>query len=290
MTGVGQAVANLRQGEATWLVTSVNGRSLDVRVRMPPGYERLDNQVRSLISAAVKRGTVTVTLSLPAKSGVGEAGLSVDTAFVESLLAAGRPFIERGEVTPPTWDGLLQVRGVLVSRTDVGADTEDEDAKLLASLQACIADFATARLREGAAIGETLSAAIHELASGVDQAKERLPDLASNIQAAILKRAETLFERHAIDEGRLAQEAAMLALRADPAEEVQRLESHIMEFRRLLEAGDQGLGKRLEFLTQELMRETNTFSSKAGDIGLTRIGLEMKAVVDRIREQVANVE
>jgi uncharacterized protein (TIGR00255 family) len=272
-----------------WSLTSVNAKGLEVRVRLPPGLERLEPAIRSAIGGRLHRGTVTVLLTADARTGGGEPGLEIDLALVERLLDAGRPWVQRGEVAPARWDGLLQVRGVVSVRAEP-ANAGPDDADLMAGLAEALDQLVAARQREGATIAGALGGLIGDLESLQGQAARRSEGAAERASAELLRRIEAIATRPDIDPDRLAQEAVLAAMRGDCSEELQRIAAHCAEARRLIGAEEARIGRRLDFLVQEFMRETNTFCAKAADLDMTRLGLEMKMTVDRMREQVANVE
>lgn len=290
MTGFARVEGAL--GVWSWAVEarSVNGRNLETRFRGPPGFESLDRAVREGGQARFQRGQINI--SLQAKKAETAAPIRVDIAALERLIALSRPYVERGEAAPPSFDGLLALRGVLA------ADEDEEDAEFRTALEAAMAaslndvldGLKTARLEEGAALVGVLSVlvdkieALTKLASA--EAEAQGPALKARYTARI---AELAGEGAVALQDRIIQEAAMLAVKADVREELDRLGAHVVSARALL-ASAAAAGRRLDFLAQEFMREANTLCSKSAASALTTAGLELKAVVEQFREQIQNVE
>lgn len=274
----------------TWELRSVNGKGLDVRLRLPPGLDRLEIAARRRLSERLARGNVQATLNL-AREGQATT-LRINEEVLDAVLAAMNRIADRIDATAPTLDGVLAVKGVL----ETAEVEEDEaaraalDAALLAGLDRAIDDLLAARAGEGAAIGRVLSGQIDEIARLTAAAEAHPARTVEAIRARLAEQVEALMGAvPALDPQRLHQEAVLLATRADIREELDRLTTHVAEARRLMTAGG-AVGRRLDFLTQEFNRETNTLCSKANDRELTAIGLELKTVVDQLREQIQNIE
>jgi uncharacterized protein (TIGR00255 family) len=277
-------------GAWSWTVEtrSVNGRSLEVRFRAPPGFENLERAAREAAQARFQRGQLGVTLQLRKSQAAGAARIQFDV--LERYMEAMAPLIASGRAAAPTADGLLSLRGVFET-TDA-----DEDPEARASLEAAISqDIATAldglaeaRNEEGRALADLISGFVirmRDLAAEAEAAVQAQPQL---IQERFARRlAELVGEAAAAD--RILQEAAVQAVRADVREELDRLGAHLRSADELLKGG-QPVGRRLDFLAQEFMREANTLTAKSASSELTGVGLELKAVIDRFREQVQNVE
>ena len=291
MTGFARAEGEHAGQRWIWELKSVNGRGLDVKVRLPPGYDTLEAPIRAAALRAFKRGSIQASLSLVRDPGAG-APARIDMDLVLRLIEAGEPLVRAKRAKAPRWDGLLQVRGVLQADESAPADDDARaalEAALLAGFEAGLARLAQARASEG----RMLAGVLAELTDRMETLTARARAMASAAPAAALERLRArlaaLAGDVAIDPQRLAQEAALAAMRADVAEELERLAAHIGELRSLL-ATQEPAGRRLDFLGQELTRETNTLCSKSQDLELTRIGLDLKATVDQIKEQAANVE
>ncbi|WP_041795691.1 YicC/YloC family endoribonuclease [Pararhodospirillum photometricum] len=282
-----------RQGTLgwTWEVRGVNGKSLDLRLRLPPGSDTLDQPVRRLVSERVARGSLSLTLSLDTPAPEPQWRLNEGLLHQAIALAAKA----RGAgVKPARLDGLLALRGVL---EPVAEPPEDEatrrtrETTLLASLAQALEAFQQSRAEEGTRLGTLLHGHLDRLAVLTTEAAAT-ESLRPEAQRERLRRqvADLLaLAPDRLPEDRLAQEVALLAVKADVREELDRLQAHIAGARDLLDQGGP-IGRRLDFLSQELNREANTLCSKAQDIALTRVGLEMKAVIDQFREQLLNLE
>lgn len=292
MTGFARTEGAFAGMRWIWELKSVNGRGLDVKLRLPSGYDALEQPVRAAAAQRFKRGSLQCSLLL-ARDDIAEAAAArVDLALAEKLIAAGEPFVAAGRVGKASWDGILALRGVVVSE-DVAQMGEDERAALegalLSAFQTGLDALVEARNAEGRMLAATLLDLAERLDGLITQARVSAAAAPSAALERIRQRLETLAPEFRIDPARLAQEAAIAATRADVQEELERLAAHAVELRTLL-AKPEPAGRRLDFLGQELTRESNTLCSKSADLELTRIGLDMKTVVDQIKEQAANVE
>jgi uncharacterized protein (TIGR00255 family) len=292
MSMTGFARSEGARGELRWFweVKSVNGRGLDLRLRLPPGYERLEPRVRQRLNERLSRGSVQASLQI--QSGVSLAEARVNMPVLEQMLAVAEDLRGRIDASPPRLDGLLALKGVveLVEPRQDEAEAAACLAAMEASFDAALDALIAARAEEGARIGKVLAAQIDTIAS-----------LAADAAASPARRPEAMRERLAVsvrrlveasdqlDPDRLHQEAVLLAAKADIQEELDRLDAHVAAARELLES-EGAAGRRLEFLAQEFNRETNTLCSKAADAALNTIGLELKSLVDQFREQVQNIE
>jgi len=290
MTGFGRAEGAAGGASWVWEARSVNGRGLDVRVRAPTGFDALEPQVREAAQKRFKRGSLQVSLTIKRETAAG--AVTLNTALIETLIEAGKTYVHTGRVIAPSWDGLLNVRGVLAGTEDAGDPIELRaalDGDLVAGLAVALDNLARMRAQEGSALGALLGALLGRIEAAAGEARA----LAAATPAALLERIRTrlaaLAPEIVIDPQRLAQEAALAASRADVREELDRLTSHVTEARALLEGPD-AAGRRLEFLSQEFNREANTLCSKSSDLALTRLGLDLKTAIDQLREQAANVE
>lgn len=275
----------------TWSVEarSVNGRNLETRYRGPPGLDSLERATREGAAARLARGQVNVAVQ--ARRGEGGGGVRINAEALERYLALGAPLMDSGRAAPPTLDGLLALRGVLGS--DEAEPTPDERAALEQALAGAVAlaldGLKVARQAEGRALAPVLSGLLDRVAAAVAEAEREAAGQPAALKARLEERMAELAGAGAIAPDRLAQEAALLAGRADVREELDRLSAHVDAGRALL-AGEGAAGRKLDFLMQEFMREANTLCAKSASIALTRIGLELKALVDQLREQVQNVE
>jgi uncharacterized protein (TIGR00255 family) len=288
MTGFGRAEVAL--GDWSWAVEarSVNGRNLEVRFRGPPGFESLERAAREGAQGRFQRGQLTV--GLQAKRSEAAAAVKVNVEQLERYLAAGAPYVATGMAAPPRLDGLLSLRGV-IEVADALEDPEAQavlEAAMAASIAAALDALLIARREEGAVLFVVLNGLVDRIAELVGQAQA----VAGAQPAAIKERFErrmTELAGEAVTEERIVQEAAALAVKADVREELDRLLGHVDAARGLLGA-DGAVGRRLDFLTQEFMREANTLCSKSALGALTAVGLDLKAVIEQFREQVQNVE
>ncbi len=267
-------------------ICSVNGKSLDLRIRLPAGLERLDPLVRQVIQTKVTRGNLQLTISQD--EGKSPANLHINETLVDQILNLATTLRDRFGLAMPTIGELLSMRGVLDSGSQ---DDEPEfDAPILQLVGVACDEVKAFRAREG----DALKALLLENMTRVEQLVARAVADTSRTPDAIRERLSAqvrlLMESvQGFDEQRLSMEAALLATKADIREELDRLTGHIGAVRLLL-AGDGPVGRRLDFLAQELNREANTLCSKSNAATITAIGLELKAIVDQFREQVQNLE
>jgi len=288
MTGFGRAEG--AHAGWTWAVEarSVNGRNLEVRFRGPPGFESLERAARDGAQARFQRGNVTV--GVQAKRSEGAGAVRVNVGQLERYLALGAPFMEDGRIKPPRLDGLLALRGVIEAE-DAGLDPEAQaelEAAIAGSIAVALDGLLTARREEGRALLSVLSAQVERIGDLAGQARETAAGQPAAIKARFEARLKELAGEAASEE-RIVQEAAAMAVKADVQEELDRLGGHVDSARGLL-ASDAAVGRRLDFLTQEFMREANTLCSKSQIAALTTVGLDLKATIEQFREQVQNVE
>lgn len=291
MTGFARAEGGFNGFSWAWELRSVNGRGLDVRCRLPGGMEGLEQKLRALLSDRLKRGNVQVALQWSRGPGATELRLNERAlAQVISALDAARVRLPKAE--PARLDGLLAIRGVLELAEPEESEDEREarEAALLKSFEEALAALVTARETEGQKLESVLSAHI----ARIEELTEAAAGNAETQPVALRNRlrtqvSELLQASNELSEERLAQEVALLVTKADVREEIDRLRAHVTAARAHL--GEEGpVGRKLDFLTQEFHREANTLCSKSPGLGLTRIGLDLKAAVDQLREQVQNVE
>jgi uncharacterized protein (TIGR00255 family) len=277
---------------AAWDLRAVNGRNLDLRLRLPEGLDGLEAGVRARLSAVARRGSISLGLRL---TRLDEAApLRLDPAALAAALVAVAQVQTAAEeagvaLRPPTAAEVLGLRGVLVAAPEAGPP-EPLVAALLAQADDLIARFDAVRRAEGAALAKILAAQIDRIEALLAEARALLPERAADQAATLRAGVERLLGTGApADPERLAQELALLAVRSDVAEELDRLAAHVAAARRLLTQPEPA-GRPLDFLTQEFNREANTLCAKAQHAGLSRIGLDLKTVIDQMREQVQNLE
>lgn len=294
MTGFARSAGTYAGIQWAWEVRSVNGRGLDIRTRLPPGHEGLEPRIRELVGKACSRGNVSVSLNVRREASateltLNEAALAQVLSIAERVANAG---VKAGIYEKPRIDGLLAIRGVLdvVEAEATEAAASERDAVLMRGLAAAVESLVSARGQEGQRLRPLFDAqlaAIERLVLAVESAPARRPEA---IRGRLREQVRRLLESSPpLDEARLYQEAAIIATRADVEEELARLKSHVTSARELIIAPEPA-GRRLDFLAQELNREANTLCSKAGDVEITRLGLDLKAVIDQLREQVQNIE
>lgn len=289
MTGFARADGSTEGYRWTWEVRSVNGKGLDLRSRLQAGFERLDAQVRGRCSERLARGSVQTTLTV-----VGEAAMRIriNEGVLDELLAVMKKVSGQIDAAPPTLDGILSLRGV-VETTEGEIDDAARarlDVEILASLDRALDDLIAVRAREGEAIGVALNTRLVEIGRLVRAAEASPARTPEAIRNRIAEQVATLLDAApALDSDRLHQEAVLLATKADIREEIDRLDAHVAAAAELLSQGG-SVGRRLDFLAQEFNRETNTLCAKSNDRSLTAIGLDLKAVVDQMREQIQNLE
>src|SRR5215469_11934202 len=290
MTGFAEGSGSHEGLRWRWETKSVNGRSLDLRLRMPPGFDSLEQPVRMLAAERFRRGNFQIGLTVEAQEAVR--GLKIDPAALASAVKLAREIADETGMAPARIDGLLALKGVLVQE-DAGAldpvARAHRDADVLKSLALAFDALSKARATEGAKLAFLLQAQVNEIARLVDEAEALAAAQPEALRQRLKTQIEELLNGASLAEERLAQEVALLATRADVREELDRLKAHVHDARLLLQSGE-AVGRKLDFLSQEFNREANTLCSKSADIALTRVGLALKAMIDQFREQAQNVE
>lgn len=291
MTGFGRAEGQAGDVAWAWEARSVNGRNLDVKFKLPPGYEAFETKIREGCAKRFKRGSIQVSLATKRDSTNIGPMVRVNHEMIALYLAEGQALIEQGKVARPSWDGLLQVRGVLESADFVEPDDVKaaREAALAIGLESALDALLAARQREGEGLFTLFEALLTRIETVTLQAEAAAEAQVVAIADRVQKRAAELLGDVPYDQQRLLQEAAALALKADVREELDRLRAHSGQARALLQQGGD-IGRKLDFLAQEFHRESNTLTAKAAALELTRAGLDLKASVDQLKEQAANVE
>jgi len=290
MTGFARQAGITGSYQWAWEIKTVNGRGLEIRVRTPSGLDAVGEDARGQIMKALTRGQGQLTLSVGRASSAPR--LRVNQDVLHSLLAAVGSLALPPNVQPASLDGLLAVRGVVELDDDAVDPVQDEALvqALKAAVGPLIEALKAARRAEGQALAGVLSQHLDLVTRLVDEADAAPARRPEAIRARLEAQVEQLLEgKGALDPARLHQEAVLIAARADIREELDRLRAHVESARTLLQEGG-SVGRRLDFLAQEFGREANTLCAKANDVSLSRIGLDLKAVVDQFREQVQNVE
>lgn len=278
-------------GPLTWTVEikSVNGRNLDLRCRMPSGYDAVEAAARSKLQGRLARGSVNLALTV--NRAVAGAGVRINRVLLEELRSLLTD-ISGINSAPPQMETLLTVRGVVepADDGDSGVDRAAVEKALTADVEKALDGLVAARLGEGERLDALLRGHLGEIARLVDEAAELACLKPEAVKERLRLAVQALVDAvPALPEERLAQEAALLMVKADVREEIDRLRAHIQAALELLNEGG-AVGRKFDFLCQEFNREANTLCSKSADGGLTRIGLSLKAVIDQLREQVQNVE
>ncbi len=278
----------------SWDIRSVNGKGLDLRLRLPDWVEGLEAALRADLGHALQRGNVSLSLKVSKENGDAEGGLRVNPSVLSQMLVAigdiEQAALNAGvTLAQASHADLLMMRGVLDQST-ADEDTAPLRAALIADFAPLLADFRDMRLTEGAALRRVIHAQLGRIKDLTHAA--RVEAAARNAGANATLRgalALVLANSDGVDESRLAQELALIAVKTDITEELDRLTAHIAAATALTDENGP-VGRKFDFLTQEFMREANTLCSKAQSITLTRIGLDLKTVIDQMREQVQNVE
>jgi uncharacterized protein (TIGR00255 family) len=276
-----------------WEMRGVNARGLDLRLRLPDGLAALETTMRTALKKALHRGNVTVNLRLFQDDVPGQ--LMLDEAQLDRVLMAldqiqERAFAKGVTLGQPTAADVLTQRGVIRQGAQPEQDEQALQAALTAQIGPLLAAFTAMRKTEGAALARLLADQFYQMKTLVDQAQElanaRKADARRALRAAF---ARVLAEVTEADDARLAQELALLAIKTDVTEEIDRLRAHIAAAWEILESGGP-IGRKLDFLAQEFSREANTLCAKSQNPALTSVGLDMKTVIDQMREQVQNLE
>lgn len=290
MTGFARRQGSSDEFLWAWELKCVNGRNLDVRCRFPTGLDALDGFVRAACAERLKRGNISVTLTADDRQAapvfrINEAALAQIGGLLEGLKG-------RIDAAPPRLDGLIGLKGVLeIEERQLSAEAGERRIQAMqADFLACLADLQQARLEEG----RKLAAITRQHLGEIERLGKAAAASAAAQPAALRERlarqiAELLPPIVTLPEERLAQEVALLAAKADVREELDRLGAHVAAARGLLEQGG-AIGRRLDFLCQEFNREANTLCSKADDLALTNLGIELKAAIEQLREQAQNIE
>jgi uncharacterized protein (TIGR00255 family) len=273
-----------------WELKSVNAKSLDPRFRLPQGFEVLEVPLRANLNQKLRRGAITVSLTVA--RGVGAGALRVNREALAAVTALARELAAEIEAAPPRIDGLLALRGVLESAEEAPDDTtRDRQIELLtASFERALSSLVVMRATEGGRLESVLAARLHEIADLVKAAEASAAAQPAAIKARLKALVDALLEAvPALPEERLVHEAALVIAKADIREELDRLSAHLAAARGLMAEGG-AIGRRFDFLCQEFNREANTLCAKSADLELTRIGLALKAAIEQLREQVQNIE
>ena len=293
MTGFSREGGTLPDGSSfIWEVRSVNGRGLDLRLRLPNGLDALESPLKEAAARVLKRGNVSATLTLK-REDRSAARLSPDPAALEQALRIALDLAARiPGCPPPRAEALLTLPGVLRAEQPEPDEAEEEATRsaIAAAFARALDGLVASRRSEGAKLAAILGVLLDEVAALRDLAAREAADQPAQHAARLRESLAALLDgERRVPEDRLAQEVALLATKSDVREELDRLSAHIAEARRLMDSGE-AIGRKLDFLTQEFVREANTLCSKSATTALTRVGLELKAAIERLKEQSANVE
>jgi uncharacterized protein (TIGR00255 family) len=290
MTGFAEAHGSRNGARWRWEVKSVNGRGLDLRLRTPQGFDGIEPPARTLANERFKRGSFQAALTF--ESGETGKGLRVDPAALAAAIRIAREVAAETGLAPARIDGLLALKGVIVQEETVELDDRERamrDAAILETFATALDALVRARANEGNKLLNVLGGQIDEIERLTNAAALLAASQPAALRQRLAAQIKEVLQGTAVNEDRLTQEVALLALKADVREELDRLASHVHEARRLMTSGE-AVGRKLDFLAQEFNREANTLCSKSSDVELTRTGLALKAVIDQFREQAQNVE
>ena len=274
----------------SWELKSVNAKGLDLRLRLPVGWDAVEGPVRNGAAQVLARGTVYGTLTVE-RQGIAPV-VRVNEPVLAAVLTTIKSLAGRVDAAAPRLDGILSLKGVIevIDEDEREEDRRAAEAAVIAGFRATVAELAAMRRHEGEALGQVLTQRVREiaaLAARADSAPGRRPEA---IKARVAEQVAMLLDgSNRFDPDRLHPEAILIATKADIREELDRLAAHAAQVERLITDGG-AVGRRLDFLAQELNREANTLCSKSNDVELTNIGLELKSVVEQFREQVQNLE
>ncbi len=290
MTGFARSTGQWRDTTWVWELKSVNGKALDLRFRVPPGFDGVETVARNFASQHLKRGNLQINLAVQNRGG--ENALRINTELLEQLVAASETLRDRLGSAPIQAENLLALRGVLESGEQVLSedDTKERDVALLASFERAVLELTEARGAEGLRLAHVVDAQLLRITELTEAARVNPSRSVEAIRRRVGEQVARLLEQSdSFDPQRLHQEAILLATRADIQEELDRLQSHITAARALMQSREP-VGRKFDFLAQEFNREANTLCSKANDPSLTAIGLDLKTIIDQLREQVQNIE
>ena len=293
MTAFASRTSEIDGANWGWDIRSVNARGIDIRVRVPDGFATLEQIIRQRIAKTFARGNISLTLRMTADNTQGTVDVDQDMlARVIAAAAIARAQAEAAgiQIAPPTALDFLNVKGVMVTRQEIAEEMDTVVAALTSEFDALLNEFAAMRKTEGAALFVVLSDQLATIETLIDQAakvaKDRQPHTAASLKNAL---SRIMSDVENVDPDRLAQEIALIAVKQDVTEEIDRLRAHVAAARQLINAPEPA-GRKLDFLAQEFNREANTLCSKSQFRELTAVGLDLKAAIEQMREQIQNVE
>jgi len=295
MTGFARADGTFESDELkyvfTWEIKSVNAKGLDIKIKAPSGFEEIENEVKNFVAQKFTRGTFSINLNVQNESK--NTSFVIDKALLNSLKdAVTQVYFENENIfAKPSPAELLKINGVL-KINEVILDEETKNAlhhALLKTLEQALEKLYVCRADEGKKIGETLLKILDEIDLKREAAEKITENIQVQIREKILEQIKEFISDVDVSSDRLEQEVLFYVMRADVREELDRLKAHVLSAREIFEKGG-NIGRRLDFLCQELNREANTLCSKSMDLDLTKIGMDLKAFIEQFREQVQNME
>ncbi|MBT5186814.1 MAG: YicC family protein [Kordiimonadaceae bacterium] len=289
MTGFGRTQGQFENYSWVWEIRSVNGKNLDVRMRIPPGLDAFDQYIKTNLKKLISRGSLNVSLQLQKDSD--EIDVKVNEAALDKLISVAKQAAQKHDMPMPSIDNLLSIRDVveITNKEDDEEILKKRDAKLKSSFLDAISEVKQSRDNEGAATYQMLTDVLNEIERLLVEGEDIAAQQPQALKNKFLDKVNALLEKSNFDAERITQEVVILATKADVKEETDRLHAHISSARSLLKEKG-AVGRKLDFLCQEFNREANTLCSKSTDIALTNIGLSLKTAIDQFREQVQNVE
>ena len=290
MTGFARSQGTLGDFTWHWELRSVNGRGLDVRLRLPPGFEAIEQPARKTLSSTFARGNISANLT--ARRTVNDVEIQLNEHVLQQVLAAVEKIRALTNAPAPTAEGLINTKGVLdiLDKTESTESQNKKQAELLQGLNQAIADLQAMRGSEGQQLHNIIQKQLEEIQRSATLIKQSAANQPDKVAGRLKQQLEMLLGNETtVQPERLHQEIAILLTKADVSEELDRIDAHIVAAQELLEQSSP-VGRKLDFLTQEFNREANTICSKSNDIEITKAGLAMKAAIDQMREQIQNVE
>jgi len=290
MTGFARSQGSAGGYHWAWELKSVNGKGLDFRLRLPPGWDAIELPVRASAAKLLARGNVSAMLAVERTGALPT--VRVNEKVLAAVLETIRNIAKRVDASPPSLDGILGLKGVIeiTEAEESAGERREVETAVAAGFEAALSDLVDARRNEGLALARVLEARLVEIArltAAAETSPARAPEA---IRARLAEQVKSIVGTgEKLDSDRLYQEAILLAAKADVREELDRLQAHVDAARKLLGAGGP-VGRKLDFIAQELNRESNTLCAKSNDVSLTAIGLDLKTAVDQFREQVQNLE
>ncbi|MEO6610441.1 MAG: YicC/YloC family endoribonuclease [Aestuariivirga sp.] len=290
MTGFARSQASQGASAIVWELKSVNGKAFDVRFRLPMGLDHLEASLRETLGTKIKRGNVQASLSIASQSQQG--GIKINQAVLQQYLLAAAEMQKTLGGGPPRPEALLALKGVVEAADETISEDEAKlrDTAVMKAFVEAAESLVVSRRDEGQRIAKTIETMVARIASLTAEAEANPARQPQAIRQRLKEQIEKLIDTGAaLDPDRLHQEAILQATRVDIAEEIDRLKTHVAAARVLLKSAEP-MGRKFDFLAQEFNREANTLCSKSNDSALTATGLELKTVIDQLREQVQNIE